>query len=54
MVNALDCDNVISEFEFQSNNYAYFRVNILGNGKKSLCYILTLDRAVNQEMHLCK
>ena len=31
-----------------------FIANITQLQKRNLCYILTLDRAVNQEMHLCK
>ena len=31
-------------------NYKHFQVVAL----REFCYILTLDRAFNQEMHLCK
>ena len=32
MAKAMDCGILVSEFEFQSRYYVYFRANILGKG----------------------
>ena len=36
VVNVLDCDIVINEFEFQSRYYVHFRANTFGKGMNSL------------------
>ena len=33
MVNQLNCDIVVNEFELQSRNYVHFLTNTLGKGK---------------------
>ena len=30
----LDCDIILSEFEFQSRHHVHFRTNVLGNGSR--------------------
>ena len=36
MVNELDCDIAVSNFEIQSGYYVYFRINTLGKGMNPL------------------
>ena len=36
MVKAMDCEIVVSEFEFLSRYYVHFRTNTLGKGMKPL------------------
>ena len=36
MVNAMDCESVVSEFELQSHYYVHFRKNTLRKGMNSL------------------
>ena len=36
MVKVMDCEIVVSEFEFQSRYYVHFRANTLGKGMNSL------------------
>ena len=36
MVEAIDCEIVVSEFEFQSRHYVHFRENSLGKGMNPL------------------
>ena len=36
MVKAMDCEIVVSEFEFQSRYYVHFRANTIGNGMNPL------------------
>ena len=40
-VNVLDCDDVVNEFEFQSNYYVHFRTNTFEKGMNH--QILHLD-----------
>ena len=41
VANVLDCDIVVSEFEFQARCYVYYWTNALGKGMKEHCFHLS-------------